>query len=408
MARPRKLQTIVADKIGQSMASAGREILSDVLREKLDKQGVDANRFPVDEFIDHVIAAKEEAFVWENGITQEVAVSLDFTEEDIQGISDRLKELEESRDAVVEECLEAAASVFLRRLERLHPEQKADDQTELYGFRKRLELRWGGPLDLFRMMLTLARELFDSEAESLGKSKAKTGQALREALLGIHARALRTGTAILVLLENGLADDAYARWRTLYELSVAAAFLSEHGEEAAERYVLHESVALKQQLDNVVSWGSQRIPSRVQRYIEEDYEAVVSTYGRQFAKPYGWAASFLDGNTNPKFAHLEESVKGRMIVPPYKESSFQVHGGRAGLLGLGSSDDITVVGHSNMGLDIPLTHSSECLTQVTCLQLFHSPGRDIVLMKALLSLNEKIEKQCRRVANKLAKEEAAI
>ena len=408
MARPKKLQTIIAEEIGQSMVSAGHEVFAEVLREKLGEQGLDADRFPVDRLIDHMIAAKEEKFVWEDGSTRDRTVSLDFTEGEVRKISDRVQDLVENRDAVVEECLEAAATVFLRGLERRFPEQKAHEDTELYGFRRRLELRWGVPLDLFRMMLTMSRELFDGEAGSLGRSKAKAGRTLREALLGIHARALRTVTAVLVLLENGLADDAYARWRTLYELSVAAAFLSEHGEDAAERYLLHEAVALKQRLENELSWGAKKIPRRQQRDIVEDYEAVVSMYGRGFAKPYGWAAGFLGGNDNPKFVDLEKAVNGRMIVPPYKESSLQVHGGRAGLLGLGSSEEVAVVGHSNMGLEIPLMHSSQCLTDVTCLQLYHSPARDVVLLKVLMSLNKKIAKQCRIVANRLVKEEAAI
>ena len=408
MARPRKLQTVVADEIGQFLVSAGREVFADALREKLSEQGVDADRFPVDQFVEHVMAGKEDAFVWEDGSTRDRAVSLDFTAEEIQEMSDQVEELGKNEDALIQECLEAAAIVFLRGLERRHPEQKAHEETELYGFRRRLELRWGVPLELFRMMLTMSRELFAGEVESLRKSRAKTGRTLREGLLGIHARALRTGTAVLVLLENGLADDAYARWRTLYELSVTAAFLSEHGDEVTERYLLHEAVVLKQRLDNELSWGSKKIPRRQQRDIKENYEAVVSMYGRGFAKPYGWAAGFLDGNDNPKFVDLEKAVNGRMIVPPYKESSLQVHGGRAGLLGLGSSEDIAVVGHSNMGLEIPLMHSSQCLTEVTCLQLYYSPARDVVLMKVFMSLSEKIEKQCTRVGNKLAKEEAAI
>ena len=297
-------------------------------------------------------------------------------------------------------CVDSAATSLLQSLEKDSSERKIHDESELYGFRRRIELTWGAPLDNFRMMLTISRDSFMQEAASLRKSKATQGMHLREALIGIHARALRTATAIIVLLENGLADDAYARWRTLYELSVIAAFLSEHGEKAAERYLAHEFVVLKKRLDNELSWNGKKIPIKQQREIVRDYDLAITTYGKSFQNDYGWAASFID-NDNPRFVNIEKSVKGKMIAPPYKESSQQVHGGRGGLLGLSSSDDLTAIGHSNLGLDIPLMHSSLCLMQVTTLHLYHCPSRDLIYISVFRALHSKIERQCRKVATKL-------
>ena len=299
--------------------------------------------------------------------------------------------------------LDSAVKTALRSLEKDWSERKIHDESELYGFRRRIEHTWGAPLDNFRMMLTTSRDSFVQEADSLRRSKARGRMHLREALLGIHARALRTATAIVVLLENGLADDAYARWRTLYELSAISAFLSEHGESAAERYLAHEFVTLKKRLHNELVWGKKRISKKQQREIEKNYGWAIATYGKSFKNDYGWAAGFI-GNDNPKLVHIEQSVKGGMTAPPYKESSQQVHGGRGGLLGLSSSDDLTAIGHSNLGLDIPLMHSSLCLMQVTSLHLYHCPSRDLVYISALMALHKKIERQCRRVANKLQKE----
>ena len=385
-------------------------MFADAVRDKLREHDVNADRIPVDKFIENMLSSKEEKFVWQDGLDggRGRTASLGFTDDEAHELSTQMDNRLKNADTIFQECLDVVAKSLLRRLERTYPEQKAHEEFELFGFRKRLEQRWGTPLDMYRMMLTMSRELFGGESESLGRSKAKTGLNLREALLGIHARTLRTATAVLVLLENGLADDAYARWRTLYELSVTAAFLSVHGEEAAKRYLLHEAVALKHRLDNERLWGGKKITKRHQSEIERNYNAVVSAFGKPFKKPYGWAAGLIDGNDNPKFVDLEEAVKGKMIVPPYKESSLQVHGGRAGLLGLGSSDDVAAIGHSNLGLHIPLMHSSLCLMQVTSLHLYHSPSRDVVLLKVLASLNEKIERRCRKVAKELTKEETAI
>ena len=403
MPRPKKLQTTVAEQVGKSILSSARDAYADAILGKLDDQGVRTDDFPIDAFIDHVLDDKQGTFSWDGDTDPDRVVTISFTEEEEHDLVSYVEELRNPAfiDELSHESIQLAGRSVLRTLEKGWPEQRLHEDSELYGFRKRIEVTWGEPLDLFRIMLVASRELFMSGAESLRKSKAKRGLHLREALVGIHARALRTATAVLVLLENGLADDAYTRWRTLYELSIMAVFLSEHGDEAAKRYLLHEVVVLKKRLNNELSWGEKKILKRQQRQIENDYDMVIAEYGRHFKNAYGWAGGFIEGNDNPKFVHIEESVKGKGIVPPYKESSLQVHGGRAGLFGLSSSDEMVAIGHSNLGLDIPLMHSSLGLMQVTTTHLYHSPSQDVVMTSCLVALNRKIDKLCRKLARNL-------
>ena len=400
MPRPKKLQTTVVEQVGESIVLAARDACAEIILEKLDEQGVLTDDFPIGAFIDHISSDKRGTFSWGSDTDSDRVVTISFTKDEEHELVSYIRELSEPTHVaeLVQEGIQIAGRSLLRTLEKGWPEQQLHEDSELYGFRKRIEGTWGEPLDLFRIMLVASRELFMVDAESLRRSKAKRGLHLREALVGIHARALRTATAVLVLLENGLADDAYARWRTLYELSVMAAFLSDHGDEAAKRYLLHEAVALKKRLDNELSWGGKNIPQRERREIEEHYEAVIAEYGRHFRNDYGWAGGFIEGNANPKFVDIEKSVQGKRIAPPYKESSLQVHGGRAGLLGLSSSEEMTAIGHSNLGLDIPLMHSSLCLMQITAIHLDHSPSRDFVIMSCFVDLDRKIEKLCRKVA----------
>ena len=170
---------------------------------------------------------------------------------------------------------------------------------------------------------------------------------------------------------------------------------------AAVRYLVHEFVVLKKRLSKELEWGGKTVTKKRQREIEKNYDWAISEYGKSFKNDYGWAANFV-GNDNPKFVNIEKSVHGKMIVPPYKESSQQVHGGRGGLLGLSSGDQVAI-GHSHFGLDIPLMHSSLGLMQVTITHLRHTPSRDVVYFSALMALNENIERKCRSVARKLRK-----
>lgn len=60
---------------------------------------------------------------------------------------------------------------------------------------------------------------------------------LYKALKNIHARALQIYLEILCLNKNGFADGAYARWRSLYELSIVSAFIEKYGESVAKKFV---------------------------------------------------------------------------------------------------------------------------------------------------------------------------
>lgn len=407
MSRPKKLQTMVAEQVQKSIVAVARGAYADAILEKLEELGVNTTDFPIDAFVDHAIRYKKKGatFSWDGAPGPDRVVTIEFTKDEERDLRSYLEEISSPTRIAewLQDGIQLGGEYWLKDLEARWPAQKLHEDSELYGFRKRLEGTWGEALDLYRIMLVSSRELFLAQAESLRKSRAKRNRHLREALVGIHARALRTATAVLVLLENGLADDAYTRWRTLYELAVIGGFLSDHGDDAAKRYLLHECVALKQRLDNMLMWGDEKVPKRQQRRIEKDYDLVISEYGKHFKNDYGWAGGFIPGNYNPKFVDIEKSVNGKRIAPPYKESSLQVHGGRAGLLGLGSSDEVTAIGPSNLGLEIPLMHSSFALMQVTNHHLFQSPSRDLVMISGLITLDRRIRKLSGSVARKLAK-----
>lgn len=61
------------------------------------------------------------------------------------------------------------------------------------------------------------------------------------AMLHIHGRALQEFLEIITLMKNGFADGAYARWRSMYELSIIASFITENGENV---YPQNEAVVI--------------------------------------------------------------------------------------------------------------------------------------------------------------------
>ena len=72
--------------------------------------------------------------------------------------------------------------------------------------------------------------------DSLKESVFENKEFLLLSLRHIHARACQIYFEIIYLMRSGFADGAYARWRSMYELSVIGAFIVSNGEEVAKAF----------------------------------------------------------------------------------------------------------------------------------------------------------------------------
>jgi hypothetical protein len=72
----------------------------------------------------------------------------------------------------------------------------------------------------------------------------------------LHVRACQVTDEIICLLENGLADGAMARRRTLHEIGMVAAVLSQHGEDMAEHHLAHEAVESKRAMVKYLTFAA--------------------------------------------------------------------------------------------------------------------------------------------------------
>src|ERR1039458_2598896 len=92
------------------------------------------------------------------------------------------------------------------------------------------------------MLLTMSREWCHEANERESARKKNIEEKVRGLLIRFLVRSCQVTDEIICLLENGFADGAMARWRTLHEIGVVAAVISKHGEEIAKRYVAHQAV----------------------------------------------------------------------------------------------------------------------------------------------------------------------
>ena len=165
------------------------------------------------------------------------------------------------------------------------------------------------------------------------------------------------------LLREGLADEAYARSRTIDELWITAEFLEEYST-AALPYCLHDVV------DN--HDAVKRFPGHWQDELEHKrtYDTLVKAglIDENTHPANGWAAKALGkkAGTPVPFTKIREEVEGfKKHSPAYSQASQQVHANRVGLLGLEAPPDNSIsLRGSGYGLGVPITNVTSGLVRL--------------------------------------------
>ena len=284
-------------------------------------------------------------------------------------------EMEKLAGEIVPEFAEIAASVLASKIKRDAKRGLKRSQRQRTRFEKSLGKHWAKPLHLLELTVELAEEVGTTviqESGSLdGGGDARTHTS--DALMAIHARGCQTSHAILALLRSGFADDAHARWRTLHELAVVSNFISEHGDDVAERYLLHEVV---EQRKLAMAYKKHEIRAKLDpltraeiEALDERYNALIARYGKAFGRDYGWAASTLR-KERPTFVALEEAVELDHLRPYYQMANQNVHpNSHAAFFKLGLDEtgqgEVLLAGPSNLGLADPGHGAALSLTQIT-------------------------------------------
>lgn len=86
---------------------------------------------------------------------------------------------------------------------------------------------------LITQAVSACGEYLSSLPEEITKNKRNTCTAISE----LHRRASQQYLEILTLIKNGFPDGAFARWRSMYELSVIASFIHKYGENVAAKFI---------------------------------------------------------------------------------------------------------------------------------------------------------------------------
>jgi hypothetical protein len=188
-----------------------------------------------------------------------------------------------------------------------------------------------------------------------------------------------------------------ARWRTLHEIAVIALFIGAHGEDLAERYVLHQHVESRRAARDYIACqerlGYEPLdPSEIEA-VEQLYATLLERFGHSFGTPYGWAAEQL-GIKKPAFERIERVAGIDHLRAHYRLASHNVHANPKGVffkLGLLNELDCLLAGPSNAGLADPGHSAAISLVQTsTPLGLLHPTFDNIVVLRIMVLLEREI------------------
>ncbi len=388
-------------------------MLAKVLAPKLKDAGVKKYRKTADRFAEHIIANGDAPFSLGSHGTDEL-ISISFDDEDYIQLEKIQTEFFGELPDLIERVASATSDLTARSTVRHWRENRYLELRQLDAFRINLEDRWGDGLDFLRVLLSLSLEIGQEFHERLAKSRARKNRSLRVALSRLHIRACQVAREVLVLLENGLADGAMARWRTLHEIATVALVIDNGGDGLAKRYLAYDIVEQKKALDQYIqdheALGYAPPSVREAKRTNAAFEEAIKEFGSNFGQPYGWAAEYLTLKT-PRFVDIQKAAGRAMMQSHYKMASYNVHATPRALsfrLGSLNQPDFLVAGSSNAGIDEPGQNLAFSLVQITS-KLCDSPSLDdIVAMKTLVALRDKAVEELIAAAKRLVRDDREV
>lgn len=364
---------------------------------------------------DHVLTRGSEPFDFDTEDGLDVAIEITLA--DIERIEAEVRAFVETEvPPLVTTFIDDAAKKILKSLGQNWPAQREWELLTGEGFRQRLEERWGPAFDILRMMYTISQEIGALAERRRRRARAKRNLILNDTIMHLHVRACQVVAEILCLMENGFADGAMARWRTLHEITIVAVVIARFGEDMAVRYRAHEAIEAKRAMDRYQQSHARlgfAPPSKKEiAEVERRYAAALALYGDRFGSEYGWAGHHLDLK-KPRFVDLEDAAGKLEMRAFYGMASYNVHASPKGIafrLGLirEPGQPTGLAGASNIGFIDPAQNSAFDLALLT--SLIVRPGNldDIIQLKILSLLRDRIMAKLQAADRQIMREHRAL
>lgn len=227
------------------------------------------------------------------------------------------------------------------------------DEQEFIAHQEQKWFRAFAASDAMYIMTLEAAETYSEYVQKLNEEERVPHAWTYLALQHIHGRAMQEFLEIVTLMKNGFADGAYARWRSMYELSVIGIFIKEHGESVAKAF--YEASATEDRYDWAKACGE---------LFEKRNHVTFSDIQRA-----------CDLNTDD---WKNQYVLANKVVHASPQGTFA----RLGNMG---TQSIIPVGRSDFGITTPGEHSAISLAVISAMFLSIYPEADALTNVSIIN-----------------------
>jgi hypothetical protein len=335
--------------------------------------------------------------------------SLEKAKPDLEYTDDNFEEIYE----LIEKSMPSLIESFEKHINIKSRKILKENRRNISKFNKRLNKRWKTAIDQLEIFIAFNLEYGIIVSDTYRKKKPNDIKF--ETLLRLHARACQISNEILVLIKNGFADGAMARWRSIYEISILANFLEKGSEELCQRYLdyyfIENHFETLEYQKNCERLGCERLSEEEILDSLKSVEVQKEKYGNDFGRLYGWI-----GDALPKkkwnFAGMEETIEFKYMRSFYKMANNFVHSGAKGFifnLGQFDSNEVMLAGPSNYGFADPGQNTAFSLFQTTLtLSEFDTYLEDSLYIKIGANMLDKLGEEFLLIQKKIEDEEDEI
>ena len=339
-------------ELDRATANLPTLFLQKLIDKKLKKQGIEPPRGFSEKMAAHFLAKHPEPFTFESRKLPK-NIKLTFTKTDADEIAKAMEDFCTTKlPKILPDVARKTARSVLKTLRERWPGEHALQEEDLNRFREGLQQRWGPSIGQLRMLLTMSREWCQEALQRVESRKQPSPEKMRKILIRLLVRACQVTDEIACLLENGFADGAMARWRTLHEIAIVAAVISQHGDSIAERYLAHQFVESKRAMDKYLAC-----------YKQLGYKPLTLTAGNgaNDSLVAGEGVDVLTGGTgNDKFFALDGLALGSFVTGNASSSNTLIAEGDisgadlshigALQIGDGGAGDVTIIASQLTGI----------------------------------------------------------
>jgi hypothetical protein len=319
-------------------------------------------------------------------------VKLGLDPDDLESIG------EQDMEIIVENSFRQTSELLRENLRNSASNMLEKKRSEQKEFETKNYDKWCDGFDLLETLIVITEEIGSQYNDEHRPRAVAESDYVFEALITLHARMILTAKEILSLMKSGFADGAQARWRSLHEVAVTAAFIRKHGLKVALRYLRSYRVqsykAIKQCNEYAKRADLEPFSDEEVKSSRLEYENIIKEYGEEMKTDYGWATSALNIKS-PRLFDLEKSTGLDHWRPRYKWATHYIHPNYkppSTYLGMvGTIEEGLIVGPSDAGFVDP-AHQTAITLNIGTGALLHPHMRNdyLVLLPILTAISDEI------------------